>query len=115
MNSMPAGLGMLTVARCERGMPKKWNEPGKWIWSKELVHQPLIDTETFEQAQALQRAKTSGQTVPGLADRPKQTRQRGALDCQDAPLVKAGHASAVNVIIGPWRSLVNLEPDAVTA
>ena len=38
---------------------QKWNEPGKWIWSKELVHEPLIDTETFEQVQALRQAKGS--------------------------------------------------------
>jgi site-specific DNA recombinase len=36
-----------------------WNEPGKWIWSKEPVHKPLIGTEAFERAQALQRARGS--------------------------------------------------------
>jgi hypothetical protein len=35
------------------------NEPGQWIWSKEQVHEPLIDTDTFEQVQALHRAKDS--------------------------------------------------------
>jgi site-specific DNA recombinase len=38
---------------------QKWNEPGKWIWSKEPVHEPLIGIEAFEQVQALQRAKGS--------------------------------------------------------
>lgn len=32
---------------------QKWNEPDKWIWSKELVHEPLIGIEAFEQVQAL--------------------------------------------------------------
>ena len=36
-----------------------WNEPGKWIWSEQVVHQPLIDDETFKQVQALRRAKDS--------------------------------------------------------
>ena len=36
-----------------------WNESGKWIWSKQTVHEPLIDTGTFEQVQALHRAKGS--------------------------------------------------------
>ena len=35
------------------------NEQGKWIWSREPVHEPLIGTEVFEQVQALQRAKGS--------------------------------------------------------
>jgi site-specific DNA recombinase len=35
------------------------NEPGQWIWSKEVAHDPLIDTETFQQVQALQQAKGS--------------------------------------------------------
>ena len=42
---------------------QKWNEPGKWIWSKELVHEPLVDTETFEQVQALQRAGAASRPV----------------------------------------------------
>ena len=37
----------------------KWNDPRQWIWSKEPVHEPLIDTEAFEQVQALQRARGS--------------------------------------------------------
>jgi site-specific DNA recombinase len=34
-----------------------WNEPGKWIWSREPVHEPLVDSGLFEQVQSLQRAK----------------------------------------------------------
>jgi site-specific DNA recombinase len=34
-----------------------WNDPGKWIWSDQRAHEPLIDDETFKQAQSLRRAK----------------------------------------------------------
>jgi site-specific DNA recombinase len=37
----------------------KWNDPGLWIWSREPVHEPLIDIEVFEQVQALRRARGS--------------------------------------------------------
>jgi site-specific DNA recombinase len=29
----------------------RWNEAGKWIYSDEIVHQPIIDHETFKRAQ----------------------------------------------------------------
>jgi site-specific DNA recombinase len=29
----------------------RWNEAGKWIYSEEIVHPPIIDTETFQRAQ----------------------------------------------------------------
>ncbi|WP_091639659.1 recombinase family protein [Micromonospora pallida] len=37
----------------------RWNKRDKWITSKEIVHPPLIDDTTFEQAQTLlgQRAR----------------------------------------------------------
>jgi site-specific DNA recombinase len=38
---------------------QKRNEPGQWIWSKETVHEPLINTDTFDQVQALHCAKGS--------------------------------------------------------
>lgn len=38
---------------------QKRNELALWIWSKELVHEPLIDACTFEQVQALHGAKGS--------------------------------------------------------
>ncbi|HXT92810.1 MAG TPA: recombinase family protein [Trebonia sp.] len=46
---------------------QKWNEPGKWIWSKEPVHEPLVGIEAFERVRALQRAKGSaGERSPRL-------------------------------------------------
>jgi len=38
---------------------QKWNEPASGSGPKELIHEPLIGTEAFEQVQALQRAKGS--------------------------------------------------------
>jgi site-specific DNA recombinase len=38
---------------------QKRNEPGQWIWSRKLVHEPLVGTGVFEQAQALHLAKGS--------------------------------------------------------
>lgn len=32
-------------------------EPGKWVWSEQPVHEPLIDDETFKRAQAVHAAK----------------------------------------------------------
>ncbi|HEU0088614.1 MAG TPA: recombinase family protein [Pseudonocardiaceae bacterium] len=31
----------------------RWNHQDAWVWSTEIVHQPLIDTEAFEQVQAM--------------------------------------------------------------
>jgi hypothetical protein len=46
---------------------QKWNEPGKWIWSKEPVHEPLVGIEAFERVRVLQRAKGSaGERSPRL-------------------------------------------------
>jgi site-specific DNA recombinase len=38
----------------------RWNSPDKWVWSDDVVHQPLIDTETFERAQHVIAAKGAG-------------------------------------------------------
>lgn len=31
----------------------RWNERDRWVFSTEIVHEPLIDTDTFEQAQQI--------------------------------------------------------------
>ncbi|MEU5789753.1 recombinase family protein [Micromonospora purpureochromogenes] len=43
----------------------RWNTRDKWVVSKEITHEPLIDDATFEQAQALlqRRGRGSGQHV----------------------------------------------------
>ncbi|WP_329101498.1 recombinase family protein [Micromonospora sp. NBC_01699] len=44
----------------------RWNPTDKWIISKEIIHEPLVDDSTFEQAQALLQRRgrgTGGQHV----------------------------------------------------
>ncbi len=31
----------------------RWNEPGEWIWSTEVVHEPLVEAELFDRVQEL--------------------------------------------------------------
>ncbi|WP_165945781.1 recombinase family protein [Micromonospora sp. KC606] len=60
----------------------RWNTRDKWIISKEIVHPPLIDDTTFEQAQTLlgQRARReSGNQRLRLARNPYVF--RGLVDC----------------------------------
>lgn len=40
----------------------RWNQPDAWIWSTDQAHPPLIDTETFEHAQALLAGKGASRT-----------------------------------------------------
>src|SRR6266496_542966 len=35
----------------------RWNEAGKWIYSEEVVHPPIIDAETFQRAQDVLAAR----------------------------------------------------------
>lgn len=60
-NKQPKSEQLIDVNDVALGHATKqtWNEPGKWIWSKQTVDEPLIDTGTFEQVQALHRAKGS--------------------------------------------------------
>ena len=57
----------------------RWNEPGKWIWSDQAVHEPLVDVETFERAQTVRRAR-----VPPMSGRgtPRPYALRGVLRCK---------------------------------
>lgn len=58
----------------------RWNEPGKWIWSEHSAHEPLIDVETFERAQAMRRAwGVSDERSPRRTPRPYAL--RGLLRC----------------------------------
>jgi hypothetical protein len=36
-----------------------WNESGKWIWSEQIVHPPIIDRETFDQVQTMISGRTT--------------------------------------------------------
>jgi hypothetical protein len=31
---------------------QKWNKPGDWVWSEQVVHEPLVSVEDFEAVQA---------------------------------------------------------------
>lgn len=41
----------------------RWNHQDAWVWSTEIVHQPLIDTETFEQVQAMLTGRGAQRTT----------------------------------------------------
>jgi site-specific DNA recombinase len=59
---------------------QRWNQRADWIWSEQAVHEPLIDTATFEQAQALRRTRAShAQRAPRRTPRPYTL--RGLLYC----------------------------------
>jgi site-specific DNA recombinase len=59
---------------------QRWNQPADWIWSEHAVHEPLIDTGTFEQAQALRKTRAAhAQRAPRRTPRPYTL--RGLLYC----------------------------------
>jgi site-specific DNA recombinase len=59
---------------------QRWNQAGDWIWSEQIVHEALIDTFTFEQAQALRRTRVAhAQRAPRRTPRPYVL--RGLLYC----------------------------------
>jgi site-specific DNA recombinase len=59
---------------------QRWNQRADWIWSEQTVHEPLIDTATFEQAQVLRRAQVAhAQRAPRRTPRPYTL--RGLLYC----------------------------------
>lgn len=39
----------------------RWNEAGQWIYSDQIVHPPIIDDDTFAQAQTLLAPKNARQ------------------------------------------------------
>jgi hypothetical protein len=56
-------LGHTTVMR--------WNAEDKWIFSNEIVHPPIIEDETFRQAQQLLAAKNARQVTRRLRSSPR--------------------------------------------
>ncbi len=59
---------------------QRWNDQDRWIWSDHQVHEPLIDTPAFEQAQALRRTRAACQErAPRPTPRPYLL--RGLLFC----------------------------------
>ncbi|MCA1674836.1 MAG: recombinase family protein [Actinobacteria bacterium] len=41
----------------------RWNAKDTWVWSTDVVHEPLIDVDTFEQVQALLAGRGGGRTT----------------------------------------------------
>ena len=50
----------------------RWNTPQEWVWSEQVVHEPLVEVETFERAKAVLGARGCGRTSRERArvDRP---------------------------------------------
>ncbi|MDH2426478.1 recombinase family protein [Sphaerisporangium sp. TRM90804] len=59
----------------------KWNTQDQWVWSDTVVHEPLIDTESFQRATLL----LSANGRPATERKPRSTRRpyifRGLLRC----------------------------------
>jgi site-specific DNA recombinase len=47
------------------------NPPSEWVWSKEPVHEPLIDLETFVQAQQVAQRRERSRTAAGKRNDPQ--------------------------------------------
>ena len=41
----------------------RWNDPERWIWSEQVVHEPLIDAEIFARAQTILTARGAGRVA----------------------------------------------------
>ncbi|MEU4968231.1 recombinase family protein [Streptomyces smyrnaeus] len=71
----------------------RWNAQDKWIISKEIVHTPLIDDDTFAHTQDVLRSRVRSGPAPGV----KRTRNtyllRGALQCGVCGRTMQGHWS----------------------
>jgi site-specific DNA recombinase len=66
-------LGHTTVMR--------WNDQDQWIFSDQIVHPQIIDTETFGQAQQLLAAKNARQVTRRPRSSPRPYILRGLLFC----------------------------------
>jgi hypothetical protein len=59
---------------------QRWNQPAEWIWSDQAVHEPLVDTATFEQARTVRQTRgATRQRAPRRTPRPYAL--RGLLFC----------------------------------
>src|SRR5262249_41938175 len=59
----------------------RWNDRDKWIYSDEITHPPIIDDDTFGQAQVLLAAKNTRQVVRRPRSSPRPYVLRGLLYC----------------------------------
>lgn len=54
----------------------EWNDPGEWVWSKEVVHIPLVAPEVFAAAQAKRRVRRN---TAGVERKPRAVNRTYAL------------------------------------
>jgi hypothetical protein len=59
----------------------RWNDQGQWIYSEQVVHPPIIDEETFAQAQRLLAAKNARTVIRRPRTSPRAYVLRGVLFC----------------------------------
>ena len=59
----------------------RWNDHGQWIYSEQIAHPPIIDDETFAQAQRLLAAKNTRKVVRRPRTSPRAYVLRGVLFC----------------------------------
>jgi len=63
----------------------KWNEPGSWIWSDNIAHDPLVSVENFEMVQAIRvkrRRNNPAEPVQRMQrPSPRTYLLRGILNC----------------------------------
>ncbi|MEU4249002.1 recombinase family protein [Amycolatopsis sp. NPDC026612] len=59
----------------------RWNTRDKWIFSEQIVHEPIIDIETFQQAQEIAAAKGTGRKTRERTRTQHRYVLRGLLHC----------------------------------
>lgn len=59
----------------------RWNDQDKWIYSEQITHPPVVDDDTFAQAEALLAIKNARQVVKRPRSSPRPYVLRGLLHC----------------------------------
>lgn len=59
----------------------RWNHQDAWVWSTNVVHEPLIDTETFECARTMLAGRGAGRTTRERVRVHRRYTLRGLLYC----------------------------------
>ena len=59
----------------------RWNDDTKWIYSEQVVHPPVVDDQTFEQARLLLAAKQARETIRRPRSSPRAYPLRRLLFC----------------------------------
>ncbi len=59
----------------------RWNDDSRWIYSEQVVHPPVIDNQTFEQARLLLAVKQAREVIRRPRSSPRAYPLRGLLFC----------------------------------